>query len=64
MQFVSIRIVVSWKFDREQWIGIVATSPELQTGGTRGIRAGGYSGTDRIEFFNMDSQGMQLILVT
>ena len=44
-------------YDGNQWTGIVATSPELQTGGTRGIRAGGYSGTDRIEFFNMDSTG-------
>ena len=28
-------------YDGNQWTGIIATSPELQTGGTRGFRAGG-----------------------
>ena len=40
-----------------QWWEIDSTSPTEQTGGTRGIRAGGYSGTNRIEFFNMDTTG-------
>ena len=44
-------------YDGNAWFDIDSTSPELQTGGTRGIRAGGYSQTDRIEFFNMDSTG-------
>ena len=44
-------------YNGEQWWEIDATSPEQQTGGTRGIRAGGYSQTDRIEFFNMDTLG-------
>ena len=44
-------------YNGEAWFEIEATSPDFQTGGTRGIRAGGYSQTDRIEFFNMDSTG-------
>ena len=28
-------------YDGNQWTGILATSPELQTGGTRGIHFGG-----------------------
>ena len=44
-------------YDGNAWFDIDSTSPELQTGGTRGIRAGGYSQTDRIEFFNMDTAG-------
>ena len=44
-------------YNGEAWFEIEATSPFLETGGTRGIRAGGYSQTDRIEFFNMDSTG-------
>ena len=30
-------------YDGNQWTGILATSPELQTGGTRGIGMGGYN---------------------
>ncbi len=44
-------------YDGNQWVIIVGDSPTLHTGGTRGIRAGGYSQTDRIEFFNMDTTG-------
>ena len=44
-------------YDGNQWTGILGDSPNLHTGGTRGIRAGGYSQTDRIEFFNIDSTG-------
>ena len=29
-------------YDGNQWTGVLATSPEQQTGGTRGIVAGGY----------------------
>ena len=44
-------------YNGDQWFEIDSTSPEQQTGGTRGIRAGGYAQTDRIEFFNMDTTG-------
>ena len=44
-------------YNGEAWFEIDATSPDLQTGGTRGIRAGGYSQTDRIEFFNIETTG-------
>ena len=47
-------------WDGEQWVGIEATSPELQTGGTRGIGMGGYNGSslvDNIDFINIDSTG-------
>ena len=44
-----------------QWEEIQATSPEVQTGGTRGMFGGGinYPGTfyDRIEYINLDSTG-------
>ena len=44
-------------YNGEAWWNIDSTSPQEQTGGTRGIRAGGYSATDRIEFFNIDTVG-------
>ena len=46
-------------YDGNQWTGILATSPELQTGGTRGFRAGGSTPTkvDRIDRFNIDTTG-------
>ena len=46
-------------WDGNQWTGIVSTSPELLTGGTRGIAARGRtpSDTDTIQFFNIDSTG-------
>ena len=48
-------------YNGEQWWEIDATSPELQTGGTRGIFMGGYqpgSGDkDDIEFINVDTTG-------
>jgi len=46
-----------------QWEEIVATSPEAQTGGTRGILAGGYAGTgtnDTIDYINVDTTGNAL----
>ena len=43
-------------YDGNQWTGISATSPELQTGGTRGIWAGGRS-QNVIDFVNVDTTG-------
>ena len=43
-------------WDGNQWTGILATSPFLQTGGTRGIWAGGRS-QDIIDYANLDSTG-------
>ena len=44
-----------------QWEEIQATSPEVQTGGTRGICAGGFvptpDSTTRINFFNISTTG-------
>jgi hypothetical protein len=47
-------------YNGEQWWEIDATSPEQQTGGTRGMVGGGYvtpSPSDAIDFFNIDSTG-------
>ena len=46
-------------YDGNQWVGIQATSPFLQTGGTRGLWAGGEesSKTNRIQFVNVDTTG-------
>ena len=44
-------------YDGNQWIGILATSSELETGGTRGLYAGGQSNADTIDFVNIDSTG-------
>ena len=45
-------------YDGNQWTGILATSPNQQTGGTRGLwGGGGPSATDRIDFVNVDSTG-------
>jgi len=40
-----------------QWEEIVATSPDIQTGGTRGIFAGGYPISDVIDYINVSSTG-------
>ena len=40
-----------------QWEEIVATSPEVQTGGTRGLRMGGNSTSDTIEYYNVETTG-------
>ena len=42
-------------YDGNQWTGILATSPELQTGGSRGFFAGGNS--TNIHFINVDTTG-------
>ena len=46
-------------YNGEQWWDIDATSPELETGGTRGLFYGGNtpSNRDRIEFINVDTTG-------
>ena len=48
-------------YDGNQWTGVLATSPEQQTGGTRGIFAGGYNtgstNNDNIEYVNIESTG-------
>jgi len=43
-----------------QWEEIQATSPEVQTGGTRGLVAAGYNGSayiKNIDYFNIDTTG-------
>jgi len=47
-------------YDGNQWTGILATSPELKTGGTRMIFMGGTDGSstlDVIEYVNIESAG-------
>ena len=44
-------------YDGNQWVGVVATSPNLHTGGTRGLYAGGQSNADTIDFVNVDTTG-------
>ena len=46
-------------YDGNQWTGILATSPELHTGGTRGLFMGGEGSNPRntIQFVNVDSTG-------
>ena len=46
-------------YDGNQWTGILATSPEQQTGGTRGVNAGGEAPGDRdeIQFINISTTG-------
>ena len=47
-------------YDGNQWTGILATSGEQQTGGTRGVVAGGYTGSATVsdmDFMNIDSTG-------
>ena len=47
-------------YDGNQWTGVLATSPEQQTGGTRALIAGGYDGSayiKNIDYFNVDTTG-------
>ena len=49
-------------YDGNQWTGILATSPELQTGGTRGVIMGGLSpgnpnGHNVMQYVNISSTG-------
>ena len=51
-------------WDGNQWAGILATSPEQQTGGTRGVIFGGYStpnnGSNMIGHINISSTGNEV----
>ena len=50
-------------YNGEQWWEIDATSPNQQTGGTRGLFAGGYKVpgvTNEIDFVNLDTTGNAL----
>ena len=47
-------------YDGNQWTGILSTSPELRTGGTRMLFMGGTNGSstlDVIEYINVESKG-------
>ena len=44
-------------YNGNQWFEIDSTSPEEQTGGTRGIVFGEQSNTSDIEFYNVDTTG-------
>ena len=44
-------------YDGNQWTGILGTSPEQQTGGTRGFWIGGEGFTSVISFANIDTTG-------
>ena len=45
-------------YDGNQWTGVVSTSPELQTGGTRAIFSGSYSPMlDTQNYINVDTTG-------
>ena len=49
-------------YDGNQWTGVLSTSPELQTGGTRGFIAGGYANSPvnaygDISYFNVETTG-------
>ena len=45
-------------YDGNQWIGILATSSELETGGSRGLWGGRNNPhTDAIDFVNMNTTG-------
>ena len=47
-------------YDGNQWTGVLATSPELQTGGTRGLIVGGRnggSGVTHMQYANIDTTG-------
>ena len=44
-------------YNGEQWWNIDSTSPEEQTGGTRGLFGAGHPATAKIDFINIDSTG-------
>ena len=47
-------------YDGNQWTGILGDSPELHTGGTRGLFAGGYSGgsvVNEIDYAQLNTTG-------
>ena len=49
-------------YDGNQWTGILATSPELQTGGTRGLMGGGSAPgvTNAIDYISVETTGNSL----
>ena len=50
-------------YDGNQWTGVLATSPEHQTGGARGLIFGGYDGSSNIkniDYFNFTTTGNAL----
>ena len=44
-------------WDGNQWTGILSTSGELETGGTRGILLTGSSGSNSIDYITIPSTG-------
>ena len=44
-------------WDGNQWTGVMASSPELHTGGTRGLWAGGEPLTSTVSFVNLETTG-------
>ena len=44
-------------FDGNQWTEIVASSPDSQTGGARGVFGGGYSGVNTIDYVTISTTG-------
>ena len=40
-----------------EWVQITTDTPDVQTGGTRGLRSGGNSNSDAIEYFSVDTTG-------
>ena len=44
-------------YDGNQWTGILSTSPELQTGGTRAMQFGGNAPSFTNNFFNIATTG-------
>jgi len=40
-----------------EWVQITTDTPDLQTGGTRGLRMGGNSTSDTIEYYNVETTG-------
>ena len=57
VQFVSIRIVEMEIYDGNQWTGILSTSPEQQTGGTRGCSLSGAYHLNTDNLFNIATTG-------
>ena len=45
-------------YDGNQWLNVTSTSPEAQTGGTRGVMAGGVAGdVNVIQYINIPTTG-------
>jgi len=40
-----------------EWVQLTTTSPDVQTGGTRGLRMGGNDASNVIEYYNVDTTG-------